>query len=1081
MKKQEKQEANLYYIPPNIFDGYSFLGIKARNWAEAAIFAVIPGWAFWNFIPITDLGAKVVAVIVAVLPAAAAALIGYNGECLSQFAKTFILFRKNRRVLNFCMLDDDDMVEADPFIELEKELGELRGQWKETRDRQKKRKLMKKIKALQKELNMVKAERRKEDIKADKEIRKEKAAKRAQQENEAKAAAESEIARLKGEGEKVDKKTIYARYRKIHVTELPPAPKSGSVKRSTQSTQDYMPVDRIEDGIIYTKSGRMIRVLCVVPLNYPMLSAENRDLLIDNFALLLKGGPVSCHIKTMSKSADVENFIEKLQKRKDTEPYEKCRDMIDDNINKLRENASNNAVTRLFFYIFEFNEENALKGITEKEKKQALQQTYQKVRQYFQRCKNFVYEFSCEDDEVDFLYRTFYDLLDRFNAYYMSYSDKVEYVYQQAAAMNNYIVSASDFIAPLSIDFSHRKYVVIDGMFYGYMIIPSKGFREVVSGSWLFSVINAGGGVDVDIHIERGAKDKVRNAARRQINLNFAQMKDAHTNSDSYDNLENKAHGAKYIKDGLASNEDFFYATTIITVIATNEKALYQRMNSVTAILDDIDVNVVCCDFHQEDAFLSTLPLCKCAKSIFELGRRNMLTSGAASMYPYASYEMIDENGTMMGYNISNGSLVMPDIFDTNKYRSANFFICGSSGAGKTYNILTQAYAYRMADVAIYLVAPIKGHEFRRATEEIGGSFCQLGAGLNNFINICEIRKKDPEAEKISAFLDGDDQGSQLAAKLAFLDDAMRYFVPDISPEEEQLVNEHMVRVFKQFGIEFDNDSLWDIQNPGNYKTMPTLQHIRESMNSDVHLRRVYTLTNTINGIYRCFSEPTNVSVDNPFTVLDVSKINNKALPAAMYVCTEFLHGLIQEDRTKKKLIFIDELWRMVGHNASPEIAQKIVGLFKTVRGLGAGIVGCTQELEDFFSLQGGLFGKSILNQCTLKMIMKTEETSIPLLRESLNLDVREVDTIRNLERGQCLILGAGNNVVAKVVTSKKEHDLFTTDRSDLARIVKEMEVQKDGSKKPENYSAPKTPGELLSESRRKSQLIPVGRKKVKL
>ncbi len=76
---------------------------------------------------------------------------------------------------------------------------------------------------------------------------------------------------------------------------------------------------------------------------------------------------------------------------------------------------------------------------------------------------------------------------------------------------------------------------------------------------------------------------------------------------------------------------------------------------ALKALLDDMDMRIVGCDFHQEDAFLGTLPLCKVPPTLYELGHRNMLTTGAASMYPFASYELMDDNGILVGTNVTNG------------------------------------------------------------------------------------------------------------------------------------------------------------------------------------------------------------------------------------------------------------------------------------------------------------------------------------------------------------------------------------------------------------------------------------------
>lgn len=81
--------------------------------------------------------------------------------------------------------------------------------------------------------------------------------------------------------------------------------------------------------------------------------------------------------------------------------------------------------------------------------------------------------------------------------------------------------------------------------------------------------------------------------------------------------------------------------------------------------------------------FLSSLPLVSLERQLYERSKRNVLTTGAASCYPFTSYEMCDDNGILLGVNKHNNSLIIVDIFDSCVYKNANIAILGTSGAGK--------------------------------------------------------------------------------------------------------------------------------------------------------------------------------------------------------------------------------------------------------------------------------------------------------------------------------------------------------------------------------------------------------------
>ena len=79
---------------------------------------------------------------------------------------------------------------------------------------------------------------------------------------------------------------------------------------------------------------------------------------------------------------------------------------------------------------------------------------------------------------------------------------------------------------------------------------------------------------------------------------------------------------------------------------------------------------------------------------IRDRSKRNLLTEGAASCYPFTSYEMCDDNGILLGVNKYNSSLIIADIFNSAVYKNANIAILGTSGAGKTFTM--QLMALRM-------------------------------------------------------------------------------------------------------------------------------------------------------------------------------------------------------------------------------------------------------------------------------------------------------------------------------------------------------------------------------------------------
>ena len=225
-------------------------------------------------------------------------------------------------------------------------------------------------------------------------------------------------------------------------------------------------------------------------------------------------------------------------------------------------------------------------------------------------------------------------------------------------------------------------------------------------------------------------------------------------------------------------------------------KEVEWRVKEMTKLLNSQDIGVTSCMFREEEAFLSSLPLLCLDKKLYERSKRNVLTSGVASCYPFTSYEMSDKDGIMMGVNKANNSLVIVDIFNTKIYKNANIAILGTSGAGKTFTMQLMALRLRRKNVQVFIIAPDKGHEFARACNNIGGAFIQISPASPNCINVMEIRPTDRTASEI---LDGYTvERSELAMKIQSLHIFFSLLIPDLSHEEKQLLDEALVITYAE-------------------------------------------------------------------------------------------------------------------------------------------------------------------------------------------------------------------------------------------------------------------------------------------
>ena len=118
-------------------------------------------------------------------------------------------------------------------------------------------------------------------------------------------------------------------------------------------------------------------------------------------------------------------------------------------------------------------------------------------------------------------------------------------------------------------------------------------------------------------------------------------------------------------------------------------------------------------------------------------------------------------------------------------------------------------------------------------------------------------------------------------------------------------------------------------------------------------------------------------------------------------------------------------------------------GDMQIIRGYGGGAIAATQDLSDFFGLEDGKYGRAILNNSKTKIVLNLEPDEAQHVQEVLKLSRTEIRSITQFERGEALIASNNNKVPVIVKVSKAESAMITTDRSELAELLREMSKEK--------------------------------------
>lgn len=824
-------------------------------------------------------------------------------------------------------------------------------------------------------------------------------------------------------------------------------------KEKLEFVQDFIPLKEIKNGIIETTDGRFIKLLEIEPINFLLRSDEEQWGIISTFASWLKISPMRLQFKSVTRKADSDKYIAGLQNDLEREEVEACRKLGEGTIRFIREEGSREALSRRFFLIFQYEAPTGRRQMDADygEIYAALQTVAQNARTYFTQCGNSIVQ---PKDEDAFVAEVLYMYFNRRSCVDNPFQNRLERVVMDTMAAKKKVIGLdpvphirpANFIAPRGLDLTHPGYILMDGSYYTYLYVRKSGYPQTVRGGWMSSLINAGEGVDVDLHLRREIRGKTIDRVAQRIRLNRTKLRELQDTSTDYEELAGSIQAGYYIKQGLSSrNEDLFYMSVFITLSATSYEELQWRKQQMVDLMKSMDIQVADCMFQQEAALRSTMPFLTIDPSLERKSKRNVLTSGAASSYMFTSFELSDDNGILLGLNRHNNSLCIVDPFNTKVYKNANFTICGTSGAGKTYTMQVMALRMRMRGIQCFILAPLKGHEFKRACHKVGGSYIKLSPGSTACINVMEIRPTiSPEMELIDE-LDYSDIDSMLARKIQQLMIFFSLLIPDMSNEEEQMLDEALVKTYAQFGITHDNESVYIDNSRTTMKPMPILGDLYEILKENPLTVRLATIVSRfVTGSAQSFNRQTNVNLDNKYVVLDISELKGKLLPVGMMIALDYVWDQVKADRTQRKMVFIDEIWKLVGGSANKQAAEFCLEIFKIIRGYGGGALAATQDLSDFFGLEDGRYGRAILNVSKTKIILNLEPDEAEYVKDVLKLTRTEIRSITQFERGEALITSNSNKVPVIIKASKEEQQMITTDRAELEAMLREMKAVAD-------------------------------------
>lgn len=804
-------------------------------------------------------------------------------------------------------------------------------------------------------------------------------------------------------------------------------------KQIVQSTQQQLPIRDITNGAIITTDNRMVKVVEIKPIAFSSLKKSQQNMVRNYFENMLKTMPEQFQMKSVSVPANLSAQIDKMTFNISKEGNEECRKLGNEYRKRLIE-TQDNTVERKFYIAFSDNDlDKKLKDNTERNRAfYRINQIGNSIAARISECGNS--GMSLGNNEIASL---LYMLLNRNTCYKIPFSKRYEQVYQRYVneiGDEQPYIPPVDYLAPDKIQYLDKNYLICDGRYYSFLYITNNGYPAEVWTGWLDIFVNSLEGVDVDVFVRRKDKTRYKNKLRQTIGHTKSDLANNYNETtDSYYNATNKFYSAEYLYSCLQSGMDIYDVSIIITVSSSTLVETNHMVEILTEEASSRDIKIRPLTYQQEQAFKSVLPLNKLDAVIENKAKRNMQQTAVSTLYPFTTFQLIDERGLYIADSLNSNSPILPNFWNTRFVRNPHIFICGQSGAGKTSAMELIAVHARVMGMPVFIIAPEKQDDYKRLCLALGGQYVAIGQGSADRINIMEIFENDAnvEADKDLLYQSLNKKSSYLEARIGVVIEFIHTYYSEMSNVEKSYLNDALEITYKKKGITKDNESLWD-ETHTKYKEMPILEDLVEVLSTmgketEGLYRAVRYLTT---GVGSFFNGQTNVDVHNKFFVIGLENNTKETKSLSAYLAEDFCQMKIREDRTTHVLYVIDEGWAMLDN---PATAAKMREDSKILRGFGCMMLFGTQQMADVLSTEQG---QAIIKNSETRIIMQHKDEDIKYISQFLELSATEQKKIRSFSVGEALFIANENHIPIKFSPSDFEALLIFNDEQTLGRYA---------------------------------------------
>lgn len=538
-------------------------------------------------------------------------------------------------------------------------------------------------------------------------------------------------------------------------------------------------------------------------------------------------------------------------------------------------------------------------------------------------------------------------------------------------------------------------------------------YPRYLNTGWFSPVIDLNTPMDVSFFIHPVSSELILKKLRQKVTEVSAEILEREEKGLIRDPaLEIAYKDIETLRDNLmTAQEKMFRFGLYITIYETSEKELRDTELTLRSIFESRLIYIKPALFKQKEGFISCNPY-----GMDLIGVHTpMDTAPLSTCFPFISFDLSSNEGILYGINRHNNSLV---LFDRFSLENANMVVFAKAGAGKSYAIKLEILRYLMQGVDVIIIDP--ENEYEMLSDSVGGAFLKISLTSPNHLNPFDLPLPGPD----------DNPEDVLRSNVINLVGLLRIMLGGLTPEEDSVLDEALTETYAVRDITPQSDpKTWANNTP----LMSDFQEVLESMTGTESLvKRIKKFTKGTFSDF--FNQQSNISMDKSFVVFGIRDMEESLRPIALYIVMRYIWNIVRS-KLKKRILVIDEAWWLM---QSEDGASFLFGLVKRGRKYWLGVTTITQDVADFMKSN---YGKAIITNSSLQLLMKQSTADIDLVQKTFTLTEQEKYLLLEAAIGEGLFFAGRKHVYLSVVGSQTENQIITTNPQE---VLQNKEANKD-------------------------------------